>query len=251
MLGVGSRALDVSPARSGGIEIKAKIKNEAFTLIEVLLAVGIFAVVLFAINTVFFSALKLERAVSRSVDERAPLNQALAILRSDLQGAVQPVTNSYVLPRDFKTGAGGSGLGAAQAASLEFYTTTGVIGEEVAWGDLQKVRYELVEPAERTNSNGRELVRIITRNVLPTTTVEEEEQLLAGGVESLEFLCYNGTDWRSTWDTTAGDVGLPLAVRVRLQLALENPGVKVLREPLELLVPITAQALTNQAGGVL
>ena len=48
----------------------------AFTLIEVLLAVGIFAIVLFAINTVFFSALKLERATNRAVDARAPLNQA-------------------------------------------------------------------------------------------------------------------------------------------------------------------------------
>jgi type II secretion system protein J len=253
LLEVGGRALEVCRAGPGGIQVKPKIgmKHEAFTLIEVLLAVGIFAIVLFAINTVFFSALKLERATTRSVDERAPLNQALAILRRDLQGAVPPMTNSYLLRRDFKTGTGGGGLGSASSASLEFYTTTGVINDEEAWGDLQKVRYELVEPTQHTNANSRELVRIITRNVLATTTVEEDEQFLAGGIESVEFLCYNGTDWRSTWDTTAGDVGLPLAVRVRIQLARENPAVKILREPLELLVPITTQALTNQAGGVL
>ncbi len=246
-LGVGCWMLGVSPAHSEGI----KIKNQAFTLIEVLLAVGIFAIVLFAINTVFFSALKLERAVSRSVDERAPLNQALAILRRDLQGAAQPMTNSYVLTRDFVIGASGGGLGSAQSASLEFYTTTGVINDEVPWGDLQKVRYELVEPAQRTNSNSRELVRIITRNVLATTTVEEDEQFLAGGIESVEFMCYNGTDWRSSWDTAAGDFGLPLAVRVRIQLALDNPAGNMLREPLEMLVPITTQALTNQTGEAL
>ena len=45
--------------------------GRAFTLIEVLLAVGVFAIVLFAINTVFFSALRLERATNpRAVDER-------------------------------------------------------------------------------------------------------------------------------------------------------------------------------------
>ncbi len=220
----------------------------AFTLIEVLLAVGIFAIVLFAINTVFFSALKLERATNRAVDSRAPLNQALAILRRDLQGAVPPLTNSYVLTRDFKSG-GASGFGATAGTSLEFYTATGVISDEAAWGEVQKVRYELIEATDRTTTSGLELVRIITRNILATTSAAEEEQALLTGVESLEFLCYDGSDWRATWDTTAGDIGLPLAVRVRIQLTSENPAVKLAREPLELFVPITTVALTNQLAG--
>lgn len=222
----------------------------AFTLIEVLLAVGIFAIVLFAINTVFFSALRLERSTSHAVDARLPLNQAFAILRRDLQGAVQPMTNSYLLPRNFA--AGGSrngGLGAAQASSLEFYTTTGSISDDAPWGDLQKVRYELVTAADRATAKGQDLVRIITRNVLATTTVEEDEQLLMSDVENVEFLCYNGADWRNTWDTSAGDVGLPQAVRVRLQLASENPTTKLSREPLELLVPISTVMLTNSLAG--
>jgi hypothetical protein len=90
-----------------------------------LLAVGIFAIVLFAINTVFFSALKLERATTRVVDARLPLNQAFAILRRDLQGAVPPMTNS-ICCRAISPGGGRSGgLGSAQAGSLEFYTATG------------------------------------------------------------------------------------------------------------------------------
>ena len=104
--------------------------RRAFTLIEVLLAVGIFAIVLFAINTVFFSALRLERSTSHAVDARLPLNQAFAILRRDLQGAVPPMTNSYLLPRNFTTGGRSGGLGSSQSGSLEFYTTTGVINDD-------------------------------------------------------------------------------------------------------------------------
>ena len=222
--------------------------GRAFTLIEVLLAVGIFAIVLFAINTVFFTALKLERATTRAVDERLPLNQAWAILRRDLQGAVQPMTNSYLLTRDFKSG-GRSSFGATGGGSLEFYTTTGVISDDAAWSDLQKVRYELVASTDRANAKGQELVRIITRNVLATATEQQDEQLLVSGVESIEFLCYNGSDWRSTWDTTAGDTGLPLAVKIRVQLATDNTAVKLSREPLELLVPITTVLLTNSLAG--
>ncbi len=222
----------------------------AFTLIEVLLAVGIFAIVLFAINTVFFSALKLERATSRVVDARLPLNQAFAILQRDLQGAVPPMTNSYLLPRNFSTGGGRSGgLGSSQAGSLEFYTTTGTLSDESPWSDLQKVRYELVPAADRATAKGQDLVRVITRNILATTTEEESEQFLVGDVESVEFQFYNGTDWRSTWDTSASDVGLPQAVRIRIQLAAENPTAKLSREPLELLVPITTVLLTNSLAG--
>lgn len=243
--------LEVSPSPDQEIKIrtKIKIKNQGFTLIEVLLAVGIFAIVLFAINTVFFSALRLERSTSHAVDARLPLNQAFAILRRDLQGAVQPMTNSYLLPRNFTTGGRSGGLGSSQSGSLEFYTTTGIINDDVPWGDLQKVRYELVAATDRANAKGQDLVRVITRNILATTTVEEDEQLLVSDVESVEFLCYNGTDWRNAWDTSGGDVGLPLAVRVRVQLASENQEVKLSREPLELLVPITTVALTNQLAG--
>ena len=222
--------------------------DHAFTLIEVLLAVGIFAIVLFAINTVFFSALKLERATSRAVDARVPLNQAFAILRRDLQGAVQPMTNSTLLPRHFTTGGRSGGLGSSQAGSLEFYTTTGTISDDVPWSDLQKVRYELVPSADRTTPNGQDLVRVIIRNNLATTTTEEDEQLLMSDVESVEFLCYSGSDWRSIWDTSGGDIGLPQAVRVRVQLATENQ-TTISREPLELLVPITTVLLTNSLAG--
>ena len=248
MLGVECWALNVPPSTRSGIKQHKTNGSEAFTLIEVLLAVGIFAIVLFAINTVFFSALKLERATTRAVDARAPLNQALAILRRDLQGAVQPMTNSYVLTRDFKSGQQ-SGLGSKSGESLEFYTTTGGINDDEPWGDVQKVRYELAAATDGTTASGKELVRVITRNLLPTATTHEEEQTLVSDVESVEFLCFNGSDWRNTWDSSAGDVGLPLAVRVRIQLASENPAAKISREPLELLVPITTVALTNQLAG--
>jgi type II secretion system protein J len=247
MSGVGCRMLSVSPADTGKIKIKGK--NAAFTLIEVLLAVGIFAIVLFAMNTVFFSAMKLERATTRSVDERAALNQAFAQLRRDLRGAVPPMTNSYLLPRDFLVTGSSGRMAAEQSGSLEFYTTTGRINDVDPWSELQRVRYELVASSDPA-SRGRELVRVVTRNILTTTTEEEVEQLLLGDVESLEFQCFNGSDWISAWDTTAADAGLPQAVRVRVLLAAHDPNAsKLVREPLELMVPIVAQSLTNQPTG--
>ena len=49
----------------------------AFTLVEMILAIGIAAIVLVAINAVFFSALHLREVTQAAVDEATPVTQAL------------------------------------------------------------------------------------------------------------------------------------------------------------------------------
>lgn len=223
------------------------VPRQAFTLIEILLAVAIFAIVLVAINTVFFSALHLRTTTARALDESAPLQQALTLLRRDLLGAVPP---GGTLARDFKSGAIGSGLGVANStaasAGLEIHTSTGVLNDDVPWGDTQKVTYQLREPQDRTRATGKDLIRSVTRNLLPTAEEEPVEQWLMGDVETLEFACYNGTDWRETWDTSLGDSGLPQAIRVRIQLAANRTADIRNRQPLEMLVLLVTRARTNQ-----
>lgn len=219
-----------------------------FTLIELLLGVAIFAIVLMAINTVFYSGLRLERSTTRALDERVALNQAMSILRRDLQGAVQPNSNG-VFNCDFVSGAGhGSAMGASKGSSIEFTTTTGVIKDDAPWGDLQRVRYELVESADRT-TRGMDLVRVVTRNLLPTMTEEFETQWLMGNVERMELLTCDGSSWRDSWDTTMGDTGLPTAVRARFLLANTNSvnNASPTREPLELLVPLVTQSRNSSS----
>ena len=137
-------------------------------------------------------------------------------------------------------------MGTSKGSSIEFCTTTGVIKEEVPWSDLQRVRYELVESEDRT-TRGLDLVRVVTRNLLPTTTEESERQWLMGNVDTLEFLTYDGSSWRDSWDTTMGDTGLPTAVRARFSLANTNSvnNASVNSDPLELLVPLVTQARTS------
>jgi len=215
--------------------------RRAFTLIEVLLAVAIFAIVLVAINTVFYSALRLRQRTAAALGESLPVQQALAILRRDLRGALPPVG---VLASSFRNGLVGSGT--VQSSGLEFFTTTGTLTDTAPWSEVQKVTYQLTDSLDRSRSRGKDLVRSVTRNLLTTAPEELDEQRLAGNVESLEFWCFNGTDWRNAWDTTLGDTNLPVAVKVRLLLATDNPGDIRNRQPLEMLVPLTIQARTNQ-----
>jgi len=230
---------------------------KAFTLIEMLLAVAICAIVLVAINGVFATAVRLRDKTSEKVEEGLPINRALDILYRDLKGAVGP---EGFLAGDFKCGVQATGAtmglsGEAGSAGLDFYTTTGTLSDKAPWGDLQEVFYELKAPVDR-NQAGMDLVRCINRNLLATTTQTPEMQWLMGKVQTLELDCYDGTQWRNTWDTSTGDTNLPVAVRVRIRLAA-RPGEEASKaaQPLEMVVPLvsqtsqTSQTRTNLTSG--
>lgn len=218
-----------------------------FTLMELVLAMGICAIVLAAINAVFFSALRLREVTMQAVDESLPVQQALATLRRDLQCAMPPSTNG-VLSGDFKVGDVTS-LGLNQNVAIELYATTGALHENEPWGEVQRVTYELKPSAAGASAPGKDLIRSVTRNLLATITPSPDDQWMMSNVERLDFDCYDGTQWRNAWDTTTGDTNLPVAVRVRIQLAGNEAGSPLSQQPIVIVVPIDTQSRTNQTQG--
>ena len=215
-----------------------------FTLIEMILAVGVAAIVLAAINAVLFSALHLREVTQAALDDATPLAQTLTILRRDLQCVVPPEPNG-VLAGDFKAG-NVTSLGLSLPVAVEMFTATGALHENEPWGDVQRVTYELKDPATRTAA-GKDLVRSITRNLLSSTTLDIQDQPLLSGVESIKFSCFDGTQWLDAWDTTdttTANTNLPVAVRVLIQMAGNNSN-NTRPQPVQLLVPIDSQSRTN------
>ncbi len=245
---VAGRRAACPPATCGlrTLDSRAGRSTRAFTLIEMLLAVAICAIVLVAINGVFATAVRLREKTSDAVEAGLPVNRALDTLYRDLKGTVGP---GGILAGDFKCGAQAMGAtmglsGEAGTAGLDFFTSTGTISDKAPWGDLQEVFYELKAPTDR-NQAGMDLVRCINRNLLATTTPTPDIQRLMGNVQTLEFDCYDGTQWQNTWDTSAGNTNLPVAVRVLIRLAAQ-PGERAGNlPPLEMMVPLITQTRTN------
>ncbi len=221
--------------------------RRAFTLVEVLLALAICAIVLVAINAVFATAVRLRDRTSTAVADALPLQRTLDSFQRDLKGAVGP---RGFLAGDFKCDVQGLGanLGisgeAAGGSGLDFFAATGVISDDAPWGDLQEVFYELRAPTE-PDQQGMDLVRYVNHNILSTTLVTPESQTLLHHVSTLQFDCYDGVQWRTFWDTSNGDTNLPVAVRVRLQLVEADDGA-LRPEPLEMTVPLMMVTLTNR-----
>ncbi len=212
--------------------------THGFTLIEAMLAIGIMAVVLVAVNAVFFSALRLRDRTSAAVDRDLPVQQATEVLRRDLRCAMPP---GGLMAGDFKVGNVTSANQGIPVA-IELYTATGALRADQPWGDVQLVTYALRPPTSTSRSNGgNDLIRSVTRNLLCTATPVVEDQCLQSGLQDIRFACYDGTQWLDSWDTTSGNTNLPLAVRVTLRPINVPPS-----EAIVLVVPVVSQSRTNQ-----
>ena len=218
-------------------------KMHAFTLIEMILAIGVASIVLIAVNTVLFASLRLRDATTDTVDAAAPVDQAMTFIRRDLECVVTPTNGTTkVLSGDFRVG-NVTSPGVPEPVAIEMFTATGALSASAPWGDIQRVTYELRQSTDR-NATGKDLVRSVVRNLLTLTTPETQDQLMLSGVQNIKFTCFDGMQWQDVWDTTGVTstyTNLPLAVRVDIQLS----GSSANAGPIEMVVPIDAQTRTN------
>jgi type II secretion system protein J len=223
--------------------VKIKLNNhQAFTLIEMILAIGIAALAMLCAGAVLFTTLRLRDATTRMVDAATPVEQAVIFLRRDLQCCITPTNGtSKVLSGSVRAGNGINSLGVSDPVAVEMFTATGALSQSAPWADVQRVTYGLKNSTDA--SGRRDLYRSVTRNLLATATPEVEEQLMLPGVESVKFACFDGSQWLDVWDTsdaTSLNTNLPLAVRVQIQMIGGNAN-----EPIQLVVPIDSVSRTN------
>jgi type II secretion system protein J len=224
--------------------VKIKLNNQkAFTLIEMILAIGVAALVLVLANSVLFSALRLRDNTSDLVDAATPVDSAVEFLKRDLACCVTPTNGtSKILSGGFRAGNGLVSVGVGDPVQIEMFTTTGALSDAQPWGEIQRVTYELKTPTER-GAAGRDLYRSVARNLLTFNTPDVDNQFLLGGVESIKFSCYDGTQWQEAWDTTSMssvNTNLPSAVKVEIRMAGNAQA-----GPVQIVVPLDCVARTN------
>jgi len=224
--------------------LKIETNNKkAFTLVEMILAIGVTAIVLAAVNAVLFTALHLRQVTTDVVDAATPVDQAFTYLRRDLQCVVTPTNGtSKVLSGGFRLGNGITSVGISDPVAAEIFTATGALSERAPWADIQRVCYGLKNSTD--GSGRRDLYRSVTRNLLIISTPDVTDQLMLSGVESIKFSGYDGAQWQEVWDTTDPSsvyTNLPLAVRVEIRLAGNDKNAG----PIQLLVPVDSVTRTN------
>ena len=211
--------------------------RRGFTLLEILIATAVSAIVLVAIQTVFYGALRLRNTTTEHIENDLILQRTLGLVRHDLAGLMLPggvlsgalqTVPSSTLAQDT----------AGERISPDFYTNSGKIDGWNPYSEVQMVTYYLA--AATDGSNSKTLVRSVMRNLLPAQDATPDDQLLLHGVTSADFLFYDGTEWTDTWDSTVTST-LPTAVKFRLQLASHSTNAS----PIELVVPVFVTTTTS------
>ena len=209
--------------------------RRGFTLIEILIAVSVFAIVLASVNSVFYGALRLRNKTSAKMDEALTVEQVVSIIKHDLRGLAAP---GGTLSGELMTDQNLTGM--SQQTGTEFYTTTGLMDDDNSWSEMQRISYSLAQPTNQTDV-GMDLIRTVSRNLLPVMDDDFEEQWLMSGLEQLTFEYYDGQDWVEYWDSTISETPTPTAIRVVLEFAKPQDETKPTRDPVELVIPIAVQ----------
>ena len=250
--------------------------GSGFTLIEILLASVVAAMILAALYGVFQRAIKLrDSATQRIRDSRLRL-RAADVIRNDLR-------NAYISGGLFASivqgdSAGTDGLNSSFPGYLKFTTTTAKDTDDDLYGDVEQVEYYVVSATNGAGLDaGGELVRTVTRELLETDAIvpatQDQGQQILSGVQSMQVSFYDGANWQTSWsfDTadSAGSNGastsansssasssgsssagngtaetLPVAIRVDIQMAPPTAGAAA-PPPLEIMVPWTTQPFTS------
>lgn len=212
-----------------------------FTLLELLIATAVGAVVLIVIQTTFFGALRLHHTTHARIDEDSVVQRALGIIRRDLAGLMLPggTLSGQLQTTSFSSLNEGS---YGERVSPDLFTNSGRIDGWNPFSDVQMVAYYL---APATNgANGKDLVRVVTRNLLPVQETEPEQQILLSGVESVTVLFYDGAGWVDFWDSEATST-LPTALRLSLVLTSSDK-TRSAAAPIDLVVPVFVTTTTSQ-----
>lgn len=239
------------------MKTRPSIRRDAgFTLLELIVAALMFAIVMAAVATAFSGAHKLRRTTERDLIQVHSVRRAMDLMKRDFRSATLPSTNdtTQVTSGDTSTetnvftfsgvmatttAASGGALG---STALQFHTATGLRLTDQPWADIQWVTYYLRPPLTGLDAVGNDLVRGVTRNLAPGMDADYSEAVLLGGVDQLIFEFWTGAQWVDYWDSTTFDPPTPRAVRVTLVMASTNN----LPVPVyTVTAPISVEARTN------
>ncbi len=217
--------------------------RSGFTLLELLLATLALSVVLAALNSAFYAALRLRESEARRSDRERPRQQALELLRRDLAGTIfsERLSSRFLCEPE-------PGMGAAPSSRILFQTRTGTLERSEAWSDILQVEYYLAPP-EDPGAPGMDLVRATLRDVYSEVPPLPEEERLAPGLAGLGFEFHDGQLWTGTWDSELQqERAIPRWVRIRMEF-LPLPGEPEDRPRiLTRLVPLRIDPLAEGAG---
>jgi prepilin-type N-terminal cleavage/methylation domain-containing protein len=219
--------------------------RRAFSLLEVILALAIVALVLAAIAPALVGTMRAQRQAERVLEPLAHEQLAFAMLREDLLSAPRPngsVAQPFTVANDQGNGHRGDTLTVFSASPPPLHPRVALRAAELG----QAVVTWTLLPAE--DGRGLAWARSRNANLLATGTVPAAvEEVLLDHLAELTVETLTGTTWNHTYNSDDAGGVLPVAVRVTYAL-LDAQGEPGPRRQVVIDLPLVALD-TTPAGG--
>lgn len=189
--------------------IITKQKTSGFTLIELMLAMSIAALLSLSLYASMAVAFRANRSAEAAVRPARIASVAMELVSRDLESVMPPSDNL-------------SGHLYGSPDSIEYHT----LGEDVSPREQTSPMQEgfrRVELFVKSDVDPPTLVRRVQRNLLATVQTNDpnDEETLCRGVHAFTLRYFDGTTWQTDWDTTANDYVLPSAIEITLELQID------------------------------
>lgn len=220
--------------------MRGALKTDGFTLLEMLVAMTLMAVLAGALYASLHTAFAGRRAGERALEPVRRAAGALALLERDLRATAPP---TGILAAEFLGVDQENDAGEASDRLVLHVLSQGRDGAEPP-SPFRRVEIGL---AADKQTGEAVLVRRTWANLLAPKEPEPAEEVLCRRVRSFDTRYYDGSGWTDAWDSTARDDALPRAVE--LSLTLNAEGIEegyFIRRRLEL---PCAPAKVEEAGG--
>ncbi|MDP9175031.1 MAG: prepilin-type N-terminal cleavage/methylation domain-containing protein [Planctomycetota bacterium] len=188
-----------------------KARSRGFTLIELVMAMGMVAVLAVSLYASLNIAFRTTRTAEAAIEPSRTIALVMNLLGQDIENALPP---SGVLAGNFE------GVQGQEGDDLIFFSTADSAQHVDANGEIKQIELTVVTDAA---TNDHVLVRRVTRNLLSQNSPSPDEEILCRGVNSFKVLYFDGTNWTETWDSTQENSTAPAAVQIILELSRAVP----------------------------
>lgn len=185
--------------------------RQAFTLIEMLVAITIMGILAASLYASLYTVFKGRDRAEAALGPARAASIALGMMRVDVESAMPP---TGILAGPFN-GLDAKGDSGRDADSVSFYSCANSPDGVTPGGDIRLVEFAVTTP--ESGSDGI-LVRRITTNLLSPEVVTPVEEVICRGVISFNLRYYDGTAWQDSWDAASHANALPSAVEATVEI---------------------------------
>jgi general secretion pathway protein J len=196
--------------------------EKAFTLIEVLIALAILAI----LSTMIYGAIAQSHALSTRLEATSETYQTVRQLFQMMQDELS--TAYYLEPTGTALTSNSVFIGRSlnlkeSVSSSQPLLRFATLGHRRWQSDSPETDLGLVEYEIRRDSTTNLLILLHKEetNLLSTTEASTEEYELAEGLKEFSVRFFDGTDWADSWDSTEKK-DVPQAVEVKFVVPIEN-----------------------------